>query len=142
MFKSVEITEALEVPMDTLTPSGIYFRPFTEDELAGADKGFTMAGDFFLLLHRKGDAAPRVSLLPWSSHTDGNQYPAGSSGVKGEIFDPRDIGGKWLPLRFVPRSEDARGQYIGLSHHLELVDRLQAENQNLLERCVKAEALA
>lgn len=86
--------------LDTLSPAGIYYRPCQ----VGRDGHPTgTEGDFFQVYHLDQTEAPRASLLPWSAPLDGNIYPKGSTGTPGVDFDPREIGGPWFPMAFVPR---------------------------------------
>ena len=117
-FKPVTVEKGLQLlGIDTMTPAGIYFRPFTPEELQ-AGSGYVaqpFPGDFFLLIHKE-DGAPRASLLPWTAPAFGNQYPKGDHGVAGELFDPREIGGPWVPFRPIPKTESVTGTYIGAEH--------------------------
>lgn len=128
-FKTVTVEKGLQLlGIDTMTPDGIYFRPFTEDELKpGAGQDLAFPGDFFLLVHRKEDDAPRVSLLPWTAPADGNQYPKGDHGVAGEAFDPREIAGPWVPFRPIPKTESVTGTYIGAEHFEEVTGGLRSQ---------------
>lgn len=128
-FKPVTVEKGLQLlGIDTMTPAGIYFRPFTQDELkAGAGYGaLAFPGDFFLLVHKE-DGAPRVSLLPWTAPAFGNQYPKGDHGVAGEAFDPREIAGPWVPFRPIPKTESVTGTYIGAEHFEDVTGGLRSQ---------------
>lgn len=86
--------------LDTLSPAGIYYRPCRvgRDGRPEGDEG-----DFFEVYHKDQTGAPRASLLPWSAPLDGNTYPMGDIMSPGVAFDPREIGGPWFPMAFVPR---------------------------------------
>lgn len=101
MTKPVKLEDAKHVPMDTLTPDGIYFRPYdgpAADLLAKPGEPFP--GDFFSVTHQGINGAPRASLLSWAAPADGNIYPIGDHGVAGQSFDPRTLSGQWYPFGF------------------------------------------
>lgn len=127
-FKPVTVEKRLQLlGIDTMTPAGIYFRPFTPDELgAGQGVGLAFPGDFFLLTHKE-DGAPRATLLPWTAPAFGNQYPKGDHGVAGEAFDPREIGGPWVPFRPIPTTESVTGTYIGAEHFETVTGTLRSQ---------------
>lgn len=127
-FKPVAVEDGVVLlGLDTMTPPGIYFRPFTDAELeAGAGPALAFPGDFFLLGLNQ-DGALRATLLPWTAPAFGNQYPKGDHGQAGEWFDPREIAGPWIPFRPIPKTESVTGSYIGAEYHEQVAGELRSQ---------------